>query len=119
MLKHSAVGFAISFFVVVVLMWRAHNEQRRQRLLLALPVVLLCAFVWSILPWILLRLPVIKILMRTPLNNVFFFYGIVKRLSTTGATWGLGMIYLIFFFMTLMYARALGTHEKRQIYKNN
>ena len=80
-----------------------------------MPIVLLACAIWSIIPNIASRLPlgfVGSILTNFWSSNIFFFYGVLSRIDHSGNILGLGIIFIVFFSLIIIYARHLGVQER-------
>ena len=103
MLKYIAVGLSIPYFIFLFFYMRK-GFQIKSRLLARLPYLLLFCATWSIIPNILKGTPFL-------VSNIFFFNGILRKLHTTGSTWGLAIIFFVFFSLFFIFAKHLGRQE--------
>ncbi|MEI8349057.1 MAG: hypothetical protein WCI77_02790 [Candidatus Omnitrophota bacterium] len=46
------------------------------------------------------------------ISNIFFFYGILRKIGHSGSTFGLGVVLCIFFSLAIIYARYLRAQER-------
>ena len=104
MLKHIAIGLFIPYCIFLFIYVR-NGFRFKSKVLARVPYVLLFCAIWSIVPNILKWLPFY-------IRDIFFFHGILSRLRTTGSTWGLGMIFFVFFSLFFIFVRHLGAQEK-------
>ena len=114
MLKHIAIGLFIPYCFFFVLYVRGRFRMKSETLAVFPFVFFFCAF-WSIVPNIIGNLPLGflgRLFNNFFISNIFFFHGILSRLDTTGSTWGLGMVFIIFFSLIFIFARHLRLQEK-------
>ena len=112
MLKHLAIGFLVSFIAIVTLYMK---KGRDTKTLAAAPFWILLCELWSFSPSILKHLPFRSLtswLGQDPQNNIFFFYGILHNLRSTGGVWALGIIFFVYFYLLTIFIRHLGMQEK-------
>ena len=115
MLKHIAVGLFIPYCIFLLLYLRKRYRDRNKMLVL-FPFILLGCSIWSVVPNIvrILRLGILnKIVNNFFISNIFFFHGILRKLNRSGTIAGLGLIFIIFFSLMLIYAKHLGDQERK------
>jgi len=112
MLKHIAVGIFLPYGIFLFFYIRDGLRVRSETLAI-LPLVLFICGAWGFVPSMIEHIPLIgPVISGSPMSNVFFFYGILHGIKTTGSTWGLGMVFFVFFSLILIFARHLGSQEK-------
>ncbi len=112
MLKHLAAGLLVS---LVVLLGLYTARGRDTKTLAVAPFWILFFEAWSFLPSILKHLPFRSLtagLAQDPINNIFFFYGFLRELRTTGGVWALAVICFVWFYFLTVFIRHLGMQEK-------
>jgi hypothetical protein len=115
MLKHIAVGLLIPYSIFLCF-YAKRRFCVETKLLARMSLILLCCGIWSVLPTIVTHLSlgfVGKISNNFLVSNVFFFYGILRKVPAGGATWGLGAVYFVFFSLIVIFTRHLGMQEKK------
>ncbi|MFC1668260.1 hypothetical protein ACFL1T_02600 [Chlamydiota bacterium] len=114
MLKYIAIGFFIPFCVLIF--YCIMNGFKIKSTHLALfPFILLFCGLWSIFPNIINKLGVSflnGICNNYFISNIFFFHGILKKMNTTGSTWGLLLIFCIFFTLIFLFSYQIGIQER-------
>lgn len=106
------MGFLVSFIFIVAL-YTARG--RDTKTLAATPFWLIFFTLWSFLPSILKHLPFQSLTawwVQDPFNNIFFFYGFLHGLRTTGGVWALAVICFVYFYLLSIFIRHLGMQEK-------
>lgn len=114
MLKHIAVGLFVPYCVFLFIYIRK-GFRSESRVLGILPWVMMLCAIWSFLPSIMNKLPLgflNKIVNNFLISNIFFFYGILRKLSNTGSTFGLAMIFFMVFSLLGVYSRHLLVQER-------
>jgi hypothetical protein len=114
MFKHIAIGLFIPY-CIFLFFYIKNGFRTDSKTLAKLPFLLLLCAIWSFLPNILNKLhlwPLNVIANNFFISNIFFFHGILRKLHTTGASWGLGIIFLIFLSLMLIFTRHLRTQER-------
>jgi len=114
-LKHITVGLLIPYCVFLFFFFKkkSHVESKT---LAKLPFIFLLCAVWSFLPSIIARLPLGflgRIINNFFVSNIFFFYGILRKFKNSGSTYGLGVIFVIFFSLFFIFAHHLYLQEKK------
>lgn len=117
MLKHIAIGILIPYVVFLVIYVR-NKFQIDDFLLSMMPYILFLCAGWSILPNVFYKIK-LDIMNNFFVSNVFFFHGVLRRWHTTGSTWGLGIIFFVFFSLLIIYARHLHLQECKIRMLNN
>ena len=114
MFKHIAIGLLIPY-CVFLFFYMKNGFRMESRLLAKIPFLFLLCAIWSFLPSILNRLniwPLNVIANNFFISNIFFFYGIIRKIPHTGSTFGLGIIFFIFFSLMFIFAQHLRRQEK-------
>jgi len=114
LLKHIAVGLFVPYCVFLFIYIRK-GFRSESRVLGILPWVMMLCAIWSFLPSIMNKLPLgflNKIVNNFLISNIFFFYGILRKLSNTGSTFGLAMIFFMVFSLLGVYSRHLLVQER-------
>lgn len=114
MLKHIAAGLLIPYSVFLYF-YAKRRFSVASKVLARMPLVLLACGIWSVVPSIVNHLPLGilgKILNNFFISNIFFFYGILRAIPWGGSTYGLGVIYFVFFSLMLIFVRHLWMQER-------
>jgi hypothetical protein len=115
MLKHIAIGMFMPFCIFLFVYAKNGFRVKSKELVKVPPLLLLCG-IWSIMPNILDKLhlwPLNIIANNFFISNIFFFHGVLKRLHTSGASWGLGLIFIVFFLLSFIFIRHLKIEEEK------
>lgn len=114
MLKYIAIGLLVPYCLFLY-GWAKNGFRADPRKLTRLPLVLLACAIWSVMPNIADKFglwPFNKIFDNFIFSNIFFFHGALEGLKTTGSSWGLGIVYFIFFSLMMIFARHLKEQER-------
>jgi len=114
MFKHIAFGLSVPYSIFLYF-YAKRRFSVETRVLARMPLILSGCGIWSVVPSIVDNLPlgiVSKVLNNFFISNIFFFYGILREVPAGGSTWGLGVIYLVFFSLMLIFIRHLWVQEQ-------
>lgn len=114
MLKHLAFG-AWFAYILFLFSYVKNGFKVEPKKIVNLPYALLFCMIWSIFPNILgiLEISIVdRIATNFYVSNIFFLYGVLDRVGSTGATWGLGAILVLFSSLVIILAIELHRQER-------
>ena len=108
------IGFTLFFFVLLFIYFK-NDFVLRSKVLAKIPFWALFILFWAIAPEIISRLSfgALRGLFRIPvIGDIFFFHASLLRLSTTGNTWGLGLMLFSFQGIIILYLLSFFRYER-------